>query len=90
MRSAGLERNTKETEIRINLELDGSGIGEIDTGVSFLDHMLELFAKHGSFDISLSCKGDTSVDDHHSVEDCGICLGQAFKEALGEKRGVKR
>ena len=72
------------------MELDGTGIYDIDTGCGFLDHMLELFARHGRFDITLRCKGDTYVDDHHTVEDIGIALGQAFSEALGDKKGIKR
>jgi len=90
MRKAQIERNTKETQIRLNLELDGVGNSEIDTGVGFLDHMLTLFAKHGRFDLTVVCKGDTKVDDHHSVEDIAICLGQAFREALGDKKGINR
>ena len=90
MRTAEINRRTAETDISLRLELDGTGVGEIDTGVGFLDHMLTLFAKHGRFDLSLRCTGDTRVDDHHSVEDIGICLGQAFREALGEKKGICR
>ena len=90
MRTAEIYRKTAETEIILKLDLDGSGKGEIDSGVGFLDHMLTLFAKHGRFDLSVSCKGDTWVDDHHSVEDIGIALGQAFAEALGDKRGIVR
>ena len=90
MRSAGLERNTKETEIRMNLELDGSGTGEIDTGVGFLDHMLTLLVKNAGFDMTVYGKGDTYVDDHHTVEDTGIVFGEVFKKALGDKRGIKR
>lgn len=90
MRKAEIKRNTKETQIELSLLLDGSGVSEIYTGVGFLDHMLTLFAKHGRFDLNVVCKGDTPVDDHHSVEDIGICLGQAFREALGEKRGINR
>ncbi len=90
MRSAGLERNTNETEIRINLELDGSGMGEIDTGVGFLDHMLTLLVRNAGFDMTVFCKGDTYVDDHHSVEDTGIAFGEVFRKALGEKRGITR
>ena len=90
MRTAEIFRKTAETEIALTLELDGSGKSEIDSGVGFLDHMLTLFAKHGRFDLTLSCKGDTWVDDHHSVEDVGIALGQAFAQALGDKRGVAR
>ena len=90
MRTAEIFRKTAETEIILKLDLDGSGKGEIDSGVGFLDHMLTLFAKHGRFDLSVSCKGDTWVDDHHSVEDIGIALGQAFAKALGDKRGIVR
>ena len=90
MRNAELERKTGETDIRLRLELDGTGKAEIDTGVGFLDHMLELFTRHGRFDLAVSCKGDTRVDDHHSVEDIGIVLGAALAKALGEKRGIVR
>lgn len=90
MRTAEIYRKTMETEIALTLTLDGSGKSEIDTGVGFLDHMLTLFAKHGRFDLTVKCKGDTYVDDHHSVEDIGIALGQAFTKALGEKRGIVR
>ncbi len=90
MRTAEIFRKTAETDIRLTLNIDGSGRSEIDTGCGFLDHMLTLFAKHGRFDIVLSCKGDTYVDDHHTVEDIGIALGEAFRQALGEKRGVVR
>jgi len=90
MRKAEIKRNTKETKIILSLDLDGSGTSEIYTGVGFLDHMLTLFAKHGRFDLHVECKGDTQVDDHHSVEDIGICLGQAFREALGDKKGISR
>lgn len=90
MRRAEIARRTAETDIRLSLELDGTGVSEIDTGVGFLDHMLTLLAHHGRFDLSVRCEGDTRVDDHHSVEDIAICLGQAFKEALGDKRGIAR
>ena len=90
MRTAEIIRKTAETEIVLKLDLDGSGESAIDSGVGFLDHMLTLFAKHGRFDLTLSCKGDTQVDDHHSVEDIGIALGQAFAKALGDKRGIRR
>ena len=90
MRTAEIYRKTAETEIALKLDLDGSGECAIDSGVGFLDHMLTLFAKHGRFDLTLSCKGDTQVDDHHSVEDIGIALGQAFAKALGDKRGIRR
>ena len=90
MRQATIKRTTAETDIKLSLCLDGSGKSEISTGVGFLDHMLTLFAKHGRFDLCVSCKGDTYVDDHHSVEDIGIALGQAFSVALGDKRGICR
>lgn len=89
-RTATITRNTAETKITLTLALDGSGKSEVDTGVGFLDHMLTLFASHGRFDLSVTCKGDTQVDDHHSVEDIGIALGAAFAEALGDKRGIHR
>ena len=82
MREYQIERKTNETQISISLSIEGSGKAEIDTGCGFLDHMLCLFASHGKFDLSVSCKGDVNVDDHHSVEDIGICLGQAFAKAL--------
>ena len=90
MRNAEIIRTTGETDIRIRLELDGTGKNEISTGVGFLDHMLTLFSRHGRFDLEVTCKGDTWVDDHHSVEDIGIALGKAFDQALGEKRGIRR
>lgn len=90
MRTATLERNTAETKISLKLDLDGTGAGKIDTGCGFLDHMLTLFARHGDFDLTLTCQGDTQVDDHHTVEDVGIVLGQAFTKALGDKRGIRR
>lgn len=90
MRKAEILRKTNETDIELRLDLDGKGKGNIDTGVGFLDHMLELFTAHGRFDLDVACKGDTHVDDHHSVEDIGIALGQAFTEALGDKRGIYR
>ena len=90
MRTAEIIRKTAETEIVLKLDLDGSGESAIDSGVGFLDHMLTLFAKHGRFDLTLTFKGDTWVDDHHSVEDIGIALGQAFAKALGDKRGIRR
>lgn len=90
MRKAEISRKTAETDIVLSLTLDGSGEGSIETGCGFLDHMLTLFAKHGRFDINLTCKGDTYVDDHHTVEDIGICLGTAFNNALGDKRGIVR
>ena len=90
MRQASLARKTAETDISLTLNLDGRGQSEIDTGVGFLDHMLTLFAKHGRFDLTVTCHGDTNVDDHHSVEDIGIVLGEAFASALGDKRGIRR
>jgi len=90
MRSAQISRKTAETDIQLSLMLDGIGSSEIDTGVGFLDHMLTLFARHGRFDLKVKCVGDTQVDAHHSVEDIGICLGMALKEALGDKRGIVR
>ena len=90
MRTAEIYRKTAETEIALTLELDGSGKSDVSSGVGFLDHMLTLFAKHGRFDLTLTCKGDTWVDDHHSVEDVGIALGMAFAQTLGDKRGVAR
>jgi imidazoleglycerol-phosphate dehydratase len=89
-RSATLERKTKETEIQVRLDIDGGGEYEIDTGIPFFDHMLESFAKHASFDLVLRARGDLAVDTHHTVEDVGICLGQALREALGEPRGIRR
>ena len=90
MRKAEIRRKTAETDIFLKLDLDGSGQAVINTGVGFLDHMLTLFAVHGRFDLEVKCTGDTYVDDHHSVEDIGICLGQAFAEALGDKKGITR
>ena len=90
MRSAVIERKTAETDIYLKLELDGTGASQIATGCGFLDHMLTLFAKHGRFDLTVRCQGDTWVDDHHTVEDVGIALGQAFTRALGDKRGIYR
>lgn len=90
MRTAEITRKTNETDIRLSLNLDGRGESRIRTGVGFLDHMLTLLARHGGMDLELTCDGDTQVDDHHSVEDIGIALGQAFDQALGEKRGVRR
>ena len=90
MRSSEITRNTAETKITLKLNLDGTGKSQIDTGVGVLDHMLTLFAAHGKFDLTVICNGDTGVDDHHSVEDIGICLGQAFQAALGDKRGITR
>ena len=90
MRTSRINRHTNETDISLCLNLDGSGQVDVRSGVGFLDHMLTLFARHGRFDLSLCCKGDTQVDDHHSVEDIGICLGLAFREALGDKKGITR
>ena len=90
MRTSEIQRNTAETKISMKLNLDGRGKSDVDTGVGFLNHMLTLFAAHGRFDLSVTCSGDTDVDDHHSVEDIGICLGQAFQAALGDKRGITR
>lgn len=90
MRTAEMIRKTKETDIALTLNLDGSGKSDISSGVGFLDHMLTLFASHGRFDLTVKCIGDTQVDDHHSVEDIGIALGEAFKAALGDKKGITR
>jgi len=90
MRKSDVVRNTAETDINLSLNLDGTGKSNISTGVGFLDHMLELFARHGKFDLDVTCKGDTHVDFHHSVEDIGICLGTAFSQALGDARGICR
>lgn len=90
MRISEIKRKTAETDVALRLNLDGSGAAAIDTGCGFLDHMLTLFAKHGRFDLTVSCKGDTQVDDHHTVEDIGIALGTAFAEALGNKKGIGR
>ena len=90
MRRAEIKRTTAETDIALSLTLDGTGKSEINSGCGFMDHMLTLFAKHGRFDLTLTCKGDTQVDDHHTVEDIGICLGNAFREALGDGCGIAR
>ena len=90
MRTAELTRNTLETQITLSLNLDGKGESTVDTGCGFLNHMLTLFARHGRFDLKVVCHGDRDVDDHHTVEDVGICLGTAFKEALGDCRGICR
>jgi imidazoleglycerol-phosphate dehydratase len=90
IRRARLKRDTRETQITVNLNVDGSGKSSIQTGIPFFDHMLTLFAKHATVDLALACKGDLEVDAHHTVEDCGIALGQAFVQALGDKRGVRR
>jgi len=90
VRSAGFERNTTETQIAINLTIEGGGNYKVSTGIRFFDHMLELFTRHGAFDLELTCKGDLDVDQHHTVEDVGIALGEAFDKALGDKRGILR
>ncbi len=90
MRKSSQERNTKETQIKMTLNLDGTGIGNISSGIGFFDHMLNSFAKHGNFDLDLDCKGDLNVDCHHTVEDIGIVLGTCFKEAMGNKEGINR
>ena len=90
MREKTVSRRTAETDIRLSLDLDGTGKYEIDTGVGFLDHMLALFARHGRFDLKVSCRGDTGVDDHHSVEDVGLVLGTAVAAALGDRAGIRR
>ncbi len=89
-RSARIERKTNETDIRLLLKIDGRGAYKVTTGIRFFDHMLELFARHGGFDLELSCKGDLDVDQHHTVEDVGIALGEAFERALGDKKGILR
>ena len=90
MRTSQINRKTAETDIFLSLNLDGAGLSSVDTGCGFLDHMLTLFARHGGFDLTVTCKGDTYVDDHHTVEDVGIALGKAFSQALGDKRGIRR
>lgn len=90
MRTSEIKRKTNETDIALSLNLDGTGKSEINSGCGFLDHMLTLFARHGSFDLNVTCHGDTEVDYHHTVEDIGIALGQALNEALGDKRGIMR
>lgn len=90
MRTAEIKRKTNETDIKLSLNLDGSGKSEIECGCGFLEHMLTLFAKHAHFDLTLTCTGDTYVDDHHTVEDIGIALGEAFYNALGDKKGIVR
>lgn len=89
-RTAIVERNTAETQIKVAINLDGTGDGVIDTGVPFLDHMLDQIKRHGLIDLDIKCVGDTHIDDHHSVEDVGITLGQAFKQAIGDKKGIVR
>ena len=90
MRTYEITRTTAETSIALSLNLDGTGQSSIDTGCGFLNHMLTLFASHGRFDLKVTCKGDIDVDDHHTVEDIGICLGEAFRQALGDKKGIFR
>lgn len=90
MRRASVERNTKETQIRLVLDLDGSGVRTVGTPLPFFDHMLDSLARHGLYDLEVAAKGDVEVDAHHTVEDTGICLGQAFKQALGDRRGISR
>ncbi|UOO37730.1 imidazoleglycerol-phosphate dehydratase HisB [Oscillospiraceae bacterium CM] len=90
MRQSDIQRKTAETDISLKLNLDGRGDSTVDTGIGFLDHMLTLFARHGRFDVTLTCQGDTHVDAHHTVEDIGLCLGMAFAEALGDMKGIKR
>ena len=90
MRASEIKRKTAETDVKLKLSLDGRGVFKIDTGCGFLDHMLTLFAAHSGYDLSVSCKGDVDVDDHHTAEDIAICLGDAFREALGEKVGITR
>lgn len=90
MRIAEISRKTAETDVFVKINLDGTGVCDIDTGIGFLDHMLILFGKHGRFDLTVKCNGDLQIDGHHTTEDIGIALGQAFKEALGDKRGIKR
>ncbi|WP_226671478.1 imidazoleglycerol-phosphate dehydratase HisB [Metabacillus litoralis] len=89
-RKASIERNTKETQISLDFTIDGKGSSSLKTDVPFMDHMLDLFAKHGQFDLTVNANGDVEIDDHHTTEDIGICLGQALREALGDKRGIKR
>jgi len=89
-RRASVERNTKETNIKVSIDLDGTGVAKLNSGVPFLDHMLDQIARHGLIDLEVHCDGDTHIDDHHSVEDIGICLGQAMDEALGDRRGIQR
>ncbi|MBR6257414.1 MAG: imidazoleglycerol-phosphate dehydratase HisB [Lachnospiraceae bacterium] len=90
MREAQVSRKTKETDIDLSIKIDGKGAADINTGIGFFDHMLSGFAKHGFFDLALNCEGDLNVDGHHTVEDCGIVLGQAIKEAVGDKAGMRR
>ena len=89
-RTASVERNTLETQITVKINLDGTGKSKFDTGVPFLEHMMDQIARHGLIDLDITCNGDTHIDDHHTVEDCGITLGQAFAKALGDKKGLRR
>lgn len=89
-RKGGISRKTNETDIQLSLNVDGTGISELETDVPFLNHMLDLFTKHGQFDLQVKAQGDIDIDDHHTVEDIGICLGHALREALGDKKGIKR
>ncbi|MDI6690102.1 MAG: imidazoleglycerol-phosphate dehydratase HisB [Actinomycetota bacterium] len=89
-RTSTVKRETKETSINISLDIDGKGLSKIDTGIPFLDHMLELFAKHGLFDLTIEARGNLHIDAHHTIEDVGICLGQAFRQCLGDKKGIRR
>lgn len=90
VREASIERKTNETDITLSMNIDGEGKSSIKTGVPFLEHMLDLFTKHGQFDLDIKANGDTEIDDHHTTEDIGICLGSVFKDALGDKKGIKR
>ncbi len=90
LRTATVERNTAETQITVSINLDGTGKGNLDTGVPFLDHMLDQIKRHGLIDLDVKCVGDTHIDDHHSVEDIGITIGQAFAQAIGDKKGIRR
>lgn len=90
IRTAEVKRKTNETDIQLQVSIDGTGVSQLETDVPFLNHMLDLFAKHGHFDLSVTARGDIEIDDHHTVEDIGICLGQAIKDALGDKSGIKR
>ncbi|MED3724686.1 imidazoleglycerol-phosphate dehydratase HisB [Priestia filamentosa] len=90
VREASIERKTNETDIALSMNIDGEGKSSIKTGVPFLEHMLDLFTKHGQFDLDIKANGDTEIDDHHTTEDIGICLGSVFKDALGDKKGIKR
>ncbi len=89
-RSASITRKTNETDIQLTFSVDGTGVSELETDVPFLNHMLDLFTKHGQFDLKVQARGDIEIDDHHTVEDIGICLGQTLREALGDKKGIKR